>query len=57
MNAAKTWLVTKKEHESLAISAFKGTGVEITTESCPYLGAPIGTRDYVESFIKERVHK
>ena len=44
VNADKTWLVTKKKnYYSKAEAVFAGTGVHITAEGRPYLGAPIGT--------------
>ena len=56
-NAAKTWLITKDKHLPLAKVMFEGTGVQITTEGRPYLGAPIGCSDYIESFVRDRVHQ
>ena len=54
-NAAKTWLITKEEHVSCASSTFDGTGVQITTSGRSYLGIPIGTCEYIESFVRDRV--
>ena len=54
-NAEKTWLVTKEEHIQLATDAFKGTGVEVTSQGRPYLGAPIGNRAFIESFVKKKL--
>ena len=50
-NAAKTWLITKDKHLSLAQATFDSTGIQITTRGRPYLGAPIGCNEYVESFV------
>ena len=34
---------------------FKDTGVQITTEGRPYLGGPLGSTEFVESFLKKKV--
>ena len=49
-NTVKTWLVTKSEHFQKASRIFEGTGVKVTTKGRPYLGAPVGTREFIESF-------
>ena len=56
-NPSKTWLITKEHHLSAAKSCFTGTGVNITHEGRPYLGAPIGTLEYMESFVKNKVEQ
>ena len=54
-NASKTWLVIKKEHESAAVALFGDTDVKITSEGRPHLGAPLGSPEYVSSFISEKI--
>ncbi len=54
-NTNKTWLLTKTDHYSKAVTAFAGTGVKITTEGRPYLGVPLGTDDYIETFLATKV--
>ena len=54
-NSSKTWLVTKAEYYNTAIRVFEGTNVEITNQGRPHLGAPIGTDEYIEQFVKEKV--
>ena len=56
-NASKTWLITKQQHLEAAQSCFLGAGVNITTEGRPYLGSPIGTDEYINSFVKNKVHQ
>ena len=56
-NARKTWLVTKDQHNKKATEAFDSTGVSVTSHGRPYLGAPIGTRAFVESFVKNKVNQ
>ncbi len=51
-NAAKTWLVTKEHNLSTAQTCFSGTGVNITHEGRPHLGAAIGTQEYTETFVQ-----
>ena len=54
-NADKTWLVTKKDLYHKAETVFEGTGVQITTECRPYLGVPLGTEGYAQSFLSNKV--
>ena len=56
-NASKTWLITKEHHLPAAQSCFSGTGVNITHEGRPHLGAAIGTQEYTESFVESKVEK
>ncbi len=51
----KTWLITKSEHLASAKAAFSGTNVNITTEGRPYLGVPLGTKDYCDQFVENKV--
>ena len=53
-NTAKTWLVTKEGFHDSATSTFANTGVNITTNGRPYLGAAIGSKEYVkEEVVKD----
>ena len=54
-NAAKTWLITKEIHHQKAVEAFADTSVKVTSEGRPYLGAPIGTKAFVELFVENKV--
>ena len=54
-NPAKTWLVTKQDHFNLATETFRGSGVNVTSEGRPYLGAAIGTSEYVEKYVSSKV--
>ena len=47
VNAAKTWLVVKLPFQTMASELFAGTGVNLSSEGRPYLGATIETRDYI----------
>ena len=54
-NATKTWLITKQLHHQSAMSAFSGTHVNITVEGKPHLGAPLGSQEYTDLFVKGKV--
>ena len=46
VNATKSWLVVKEDYFDEACSLFAGTSLRITTEGCPYLGAPLGSQEF-----------
>jgi hypothetical protein len=48
-------LVVKPTLEHKAKQIFAGTGVKITTEGRKYLGSPIGTKEFVKSFVADMV--
>ena len=54
-NPSKTWLVTKEGCEAAGFSTFAGTGVNVTQDGRPYLGAAVGSTEYVEKFVKSKV--
>lgn len=54
-NPNKTWLVVKPEHLPAAEEQFQETGVKITTQGQRHLGAAIGSRNFVEDFVREKV--
>ena len=54
-NACKTWLVTKKNRLSSATEAFADTDVKVTSEGRPYLGAALGTEEYIQEFVTNKV--
>ena len=56
-NAVKTWLITKKDHYQVAKEAFADTKVQVTYEGRPYLGVPLGTENYCQSFVMEKVEQ
>ena len=56
-NASKTWLLTKREHRAKAEEVFAGTGVKITSDGRPYLGAPLGSEEYIASFLTDKVNE
>ena len=56
-NASKTWLVTKEDYLSAASAAFADTGVNVTSEGRPYLGAALGTEEYMKAFVADKVQQ
>ena len=54
-NTSKTWLVTKDSFRSDAEIIFAGTNVNLTDEGRPYLGAAIGTNQFITQFLMEKV--
>ena len=55
VNTAKTWLVTKEIHKSSATLTFQNTGVNITTEGKPHLGGALGTTEFAEGYIQQKI--
>ena len=56
VNPAKTWLVTRDTHQSPATSIFQNTGVNITVEGKPHLGGALGSTQFIETFVLQKVH-
>ena len=56
-NACKTWLVTKENCLSTAVEAFADTDVKVTSTGRPYLGAALGTEEYIQEFVTNKVQQ
>ena len=56
-NASKTWLVTKEGFHDAAVSIFANTGVNVTPNGRPYLGAAIGSQEYVAGQVESKVNE
>ena len=54
-NAKKCWLIVKPEREDKAREIFAGTAINITTEGQRHLGAALGSRSYLESYVSGKV--
>ena len=52
---AKTFLIVKETHLLMARSIFEDTGIQFTTEGRRYLGAAIGSSDFVKSYVSDKV--
>ena len=55
VNAAKTWLVVKQGYLAQARHIFDGTGIQITSAGRPYLGAPLGSWDFIADYTQDHV--
>lgn len=55
-NPCKTWLVTKEGYHEEASAIFAGSGVKITSDGRPYLGAAIGSREFIEDYVRSKVN-
>ena len=53
VNPGKTWLVVKSQHEHDAKELFSGTGIGITSEGKRHLGAALGSRSFLESYMHQ----
>ena len=55
VNPPKSWLVTKEPHVDKAWNLFGASGVQITTDGRPLLGAPLGSDKFKSAFIDSQV--
>ena len=53
--ATKSWLVVKKTSLEKAMQIFAHTDIQITTEGRKHLGAIVGTEEYRDLFIDEKI--
>jgi len=56
-NASKTWLIVKEELLDQATEEFGDTNIQLTSEGRPYLGSPLGSVSFVNSFVQSKVDK
>jgi hypothetical protein len=56
-NPTKTWIITKEDHHEKAITLFSDSGINITQDGRPYLGAAIGSESYIAEFVSAKVTK
>ena len=56
-NPKKCWLIVKPEKEQAAKEIFSKTAINITTEGRKHLGAALGSRDFLEEYVGEKVDK
>ena len=54
-NASKTHLIVKQEYVQSANDLFDGTGITVIADGDRYLGAAIGTRTYIEQYVKNKI--
>ena len=54
-NASKTWLVVKEQYLMHAQMLFANTCVNITADGRPYLGAAIGSTNYITQYVSCKI--
>ena len=54
-NASKTWLVVKEQYLTHAQMLFANTCVNITADGRPYLGAAIGSTNYITQYVSCKI--
>ena len=54
-NAKKTWLLVEESFLSVVRNLFDETEVNVTAEGCPYLGAPLGSLQYIEGLCRQNL--
>ena len=54
-NAKKCWIIAKPEKEALVREALKDTVNNVTVEGQRHPGAVIGSRDYLQDYVNEKV--
>ena len=54
-NAKKCWIIAKPDKQALVSEAFKDTVINVTVEGQKHLGAVVGSRDFLESYVSEKV--
>ena len=55
VKSEKTWLIVKPQHERDVKELFSDTGIGKTSEGKRHLGAAVGSRFFLESYISEKV--
>ena len=54
-NPKKCWIVSKPDKEASVKEVFKDTAVNVTVEGQKHLGAVIGSQEYLEEYVSEKV--
>ena len=54
-NPSKTWLIMKPKHLPEATKVFHDSGINTTTEGKRHLGAALGGKSFVDSYVAEKV--
>ena len=52
---SKSWLIVKPSHVEYATRVFAGSGLQITTEGQRHLGAVIGSAEFKEEYVTEKI--
>ena len=56
-NASKTWLVSKEDCLLSVAAVFAVIDVKITSEGRLYLGAALGTEEYIQLFVTDKIKR
>ena len=48
-------MVTKKGYHEQASAMFAGRGVNVTSNGRPYIGAAIGSQEFIEEYVRSKV--
>ena len=54
-NDKKCWIITKPDREIVVKDAFKETAINVTVQGQRHLSAAIGSREYVEEYVNDKV--
>ena len=54
-NDRKCWIIAKPAKEESVRKAFKDTSINVTVQGQKHLGAAIGSREYLEEYVSEKV--
>ena len=54
-NPSKIWLVVEDDYHAEAATLFEDSGVAVISEGRRHLGADIGKKTFVESYIQQKV--
>ena len=57
VNASKSWLIVKEEHQTDATDIFANIGVRITKEGKRHLGAALGMETFIEEFVTAKIQE
>ena len=57
VNPSKTSLIVKEGHQLDAIACFESTNVKITTDGKSHLGAALGTEEFINEFVEDKVQR
>ena len=55
--AIKCWLIVKPNKYEEAMETFQNTGINVTTEGRRHLGAALGSRDFLEDYVNDKVEQ
>ena len=54
-NAEKSWLIVREEALEQAQCIFHDSGINISSQGRPHLGAPLGSNAFIQSFVESKV--